>query len=219
MSAAGHCGLPNAVGATVIDLSLAIGVQATCGCVHDADGERSRHPFHLGVLPDEVFDLLRAPVPRTDAHPTQCRTVLIGVSLAASVTRRTRPKWSTLALCATQRAPSSDCTLAESRSHGLASPKGVRLSHDPAEVDAALRRFIEDATRKHKGMRQRLRFLPPLTRQRGPSRRKGLNDMDVAYSLDTLGAAVHGAHLPTRKGLIAAWDNWEPCLHLMLDRM
>ena len=49
--------------------------------------------------------------------------------------------------------------------------------------------------------------------------RVAASNKDVLYSLDTLGSAVHGAHLPTRKGLIAAWDNWEPCLRLMLDRM
>ena len=49
--------------------------------------------------------------------------------------------------------------------------------------------------------------------------RVAASNKDVAYSLDTLGSAVHGAHLPTRKGLISAWDNWEPCLQLMLDRM
>jgi hypothetical protein len=45
------------------------------------------------------------------------------------------------------------------------------------------------------------------------------SNQDATFSLDTLGAAVHGAHLPTRKGLIAVWDNWEPSLRLMLDRM
>ena len=42
---------------------------------------------------------------------------------------------------------------------------------------------------------------------------------DHATSLDTLGAAVHASHLPTRKGLIAVWDNWEEAVKLMLDRM
>lgn len=42
---------------------------------------------------------------------------------------------------------------------------------------------------------------------------------DALHSLDTLGAAVHGAHLPTRKSLIAVWDNWESGLKLMLDRL
>ena len=45
------------------------------------------------------------------------------------------------------------------------------------------------------------------------------SNQDSTYSLDTLGAAVHGAHLPTRRGLIAVWDNWESCLKLMLERM
>lgn len=42
---------------------------------------------------------------------------------------------------------------------------------------------------------------------------------DAVHSLNTLGAAVHGAHLPTRKGLIAVWDNWESALRLMLGRL
>lgn len=42
---------------------------------------------------------------------------------------------------------------------------------------------------------------------------------DHATSLDTLGAAVHAAHFPTRKGLIAVWDNWEEACKLMLDRL
>jgi len=45
------------------------------------------------------------------------------------------------------------------------------------------------------------------------------SNQDSTFSLDTLGAAVHGAHLPTRRGLIAVWDNWEPCLSLMLEKM
>lgn len=45
------------------------------------------------------------------------------------------------------------------------------------------------------------------------------SNRDATFSLDTLGAAVHGAHLPTRKGLIAVWDNWESSLKLMLERM
>ncbi|MDQ0016849.1 hypothetical protein J2W23_005257 [Variovorax boronicumulans] len=49
--------------------------------------------------------------------------------------------------------------------------------------------------------------------------RVAASNKDVLYSLDTLGSAVHGAHLPTRAGLIAVWDNWEPSLRLMLDRM
>jgi hypothetical protein len=42
---------------------------------------------------------------------------------------------------------------------------------------------------------------------------------DATHSLNTLGAAVHGAHSPTRKSLISAWDNWESCLKLMLERL
>jgi hypothetical protein len=49
--------------------------------------------------------------------------------------------------------------------------------------------------------------------------RVAASNKDAVYSLDTLGSAVHGAHLPSRKGLISVWDNWEPCLRLMLDRM
>lgn len=49
--------------------------------------------------------------------------------------------------------------------------------------------------------------------------RMAASNKDLPFSLDTLGSAVHGAHLPTRKGLIAVWDNWEPCLELMLERM
>jgi len=45
------------------------------------------------------------------------------------------------------------------------------------------------------------------------------SNQDATFSLDTLGSAVHGAHVPTRRGLIAVWDNWEPCLKLMLERM
>ncbi len=42
---------------------------------------------------------------------------------------------------------------------------------------------------------------------------------DHPSSLDTLGAAVHASHLPTRRGLIAVWDNWEAAVKLMLDRL
>lgn len=42
---------------------------------------------------------------------------------------------------------------------------------------------------------------------------------DSIFSLQTIGAAVHGAHLPTRKSLIAVWDNWESALRMMLDRL
>jgi hypothetical protein len=57
----------------------------------------------------------------------------------------------------------------------------------------------------------------PLTQLK--TMRVAASNNDATFSLDTLGAAVHGAQLPTRRGLIAAWDNWEPCLRLMLDRM
>ncbi len=39
----------------------------------------------------------------------------------------------------------------------------------------------------------------------------------AAFSLDALGAAVHAAQVPSRPGLIAVWDNWEPSLKMMLD--
>ena len=42
---------------------------------------------------------------------------------------------------------------------------------------------------------------------------------DSPLSLQTLGAAVHGAHLPTRRSLIAVWDNWESVLRIMLNRL
>lgn len=42
---------------------------------------------------------------------------------------------------------------------------------------------------------------------------------DSLMSLQTLGAAVHGAHLPTRKSLIAVWENWEDALRLILSRL
>lgn len=42
---------------------------------------------------------------------------------------------------------------------------------------------------------------------------------DSPLSLQTLGAAVHAAHLPTRKGMIAVWDNWAPAVRHMLDRL
>ncbi|MCC7288351.1 MAG: hypothetical protein IT503_19410 [Burkholderiaceae bacterium] len=49
--------------------------------------------------------------------------------------------------------------------------------------------------------------------------RVAYSNLDATHSLDTLGAAVHGAHLPTRRQLIAVWDNWEPVMKLMLDRL
>lgn len=49
--------------------------------------------------------------------------------------------------------------------------------------------------------------------------RLAISNLDREYSLDSLGSAVHGAHLPTRKGMISVWDNWEPALKLMLDRL
>ncbi|MHB0920628.1 MAG: ParB N-terminal domain-containing protein [Thiomonas delicata] len=42
---------------------------------------------------------------------------------------------------------------------------------------------------------------------------------DSPLSLQTLGAAVHAAHLPTRKSLIAVWDNWAPAVRHMLDQL
>ena len=42
---------------------------------------------------------------------------------------------------------------------------------------------------------------------------------DSPLSLHTLSAAVHVAHLPTRKGLIAVWENWAPAVRHMLDRL
>lgn len=42
---------------------------------------------------------------------------------------------------------------------------------------------------------------------------------DSSLSLQTLGAAVHAAHLPTRRDLIAVWDNWAPAVRHMLDRL
>ena len=42
---------------------------------------------------------------------------------------------------------------------------------------------------------------------------------DSLLSLQTLGAAVHAAHLPARKGLIGVWDNWAPAMRHMLDRL
>lgn len=51
------------------------------------------------------------------------------------------------------------------------------------------------------------------------SMRVAMSDENASHSLHTLGAAVHTGHLPTRKSLIAAWDNWEVALRLMLDRL
>jgi hypothetical protein len=42
---------------------------------------------------------------------------------------------------------------------------------------------------------------------------------DAPLSLQTLGASVHAAYLPTRHSLISVWDNWEPLLDLMLARL
>lgn len=42
---------------------------------------------------------------------------------------------------------------------------------------------------------------------------------DSSLSLQTLGAAVHAAHLPNRRDLIAVWDNWAPAVRQMLDRL
>jgi hypothetical protein len=49
--------------------------------------------------------------------------------------------------------------------------------------------------------------------------RTAYSNDDAHHSLDTLGAAVHGASLPTRRTLIAVWDNWEPVLQHMLARL
>lgn len=51
------------------------------------------------------------------------------------------------------------------------------------------------------------------------SMRVAMSDENAAHSLHTLGAAVHANHLPSRKGLIAAWDNWETSLKLMLAQL
>lgn len=51
------------------------------------------------------------------------------------------------------------------------------------------------------------------------SMRIALSDENAPHSLHTLGAAVHTDHLPTRKGLIAAWDNWEAALKFMFERL
>lgn len=51
------------------------------------------------------------------------------------------------------------------------------------------------------------------------SMRVAMSNEHAAYSLHTLGAAVHTGHVPTRKSLIAAWDNWEDSLKLMLGRI
>ena len=42
---------------------------------------------------------------------------------------------------------------------------------------------------------------------------------DSHLSLQTLGAAVHAANLPTRRSLISVWDNWAPAVRHMLDRL
>ena len=49
--------------------------------------------------------------------------------------------------------------------------------------------------------------------------RVAASNQDSAYSLHTLGAAVHGGHVPIAKTLNAVWENWAPALRLMLDRM
>lgn len=49
--------------------------------------------------------------------------------------------------------------------------------------------------------------------------RVAMSDENAAHSLHTLGAAVHTGLVPTRKSLIAAWDNWETALKLMLARL
>ncbi len=42
---------------------------------------------------------------------------------------------------------------------------------------------------------------------------------DVVHSLHTLGAAVHGGHVPVLKQLNAVWDTWQPALQIVLDRL
>lgn len=49
--------------------------------------------------------------------------------------------------------------------------------------------------------------------------RVAMSDENAAHSLHTLGAAVHTGLVPTRKSLIAAWDNWETALKLMLAQI
>lgn len=49
--------------------------------------------------------------------------------------------------------------------------------------------------------------------------RVAMSNDDALHSLNTLGAAVHGAHLPSRRSLITVWDNWEPALKFMLTRL
>lgn len=51
------------------------------------------------------------------------------------------------------------------------------------------------------------------------SMRVAMSDENAGHSLHTLGAAVHAGHLPTRKSIVAAWDNWEGALKLMLQRL
>ncbi len=80
--------------------------------------------------------------------------------------------------------------------------------HKPKQPDNVLIQLCQEHLHKN-GV--------PLT-QLKTMRVAGSNN-DATFSLDTLGAAVHGGQLPTRRGLIAVWDNWEPCLRLMLDRM
>lgn len=49
--------------------------------------------------------------------------------------------------------------------------------------------------------------------------RTAASNQDVAHSLHTLGAAVHGGHIPVLKQLNAVWETWQPCLQLMLNRL
>ncbi|MHB1230863.1 MAG: hypothetical protein ACYCY3_11220, partial [Halothiobacillus sp.] len=51
------------------------------------------------------------------------------------------------------------------------------------------------------------------------SMRVAASDEDAAHSLHTLGAGVHTGHVPTRKSLTAAWENWEKALELMLAQL
>lgn len=46
---------------------------------------------------------------------------------------------------------------------------------------------------------------------------KAAGSKDQPFSLHTLGHAVHGGAVPTRKDLVAHFDTWEPVLRAMLD--
>lgn len=80
--------------------------------------------------------------------------------------------------------------------------------HGPRMKDKQLVHACVDALTKDGGKDSELK-----------SMRVAASDEDAAHSLHTLGAGVHTGHLPTRKSLIAAWDNWEKALKLMLERL